>query len=180
VSDLPDRSSSFVYRPTEAQLTSAMYGLRTLHAACCVSGRIALFSNRNPRPFLADRAKLPVVDDDVRAFRSGFQTRSAFFSSNGRLDREASSRQQLATVSLFCEHLGCQDDQSQVFFRSRSTIIPFLREVDRSRCGGNVGNAHAFSKGGGKRCLLSISPSFPRLSRLFYASSLAFLACSTR
>lgn len=53
------------------------------------------------------------------------------------------------------------------FSRSRSIIIPFFEGGNRSRCGGNVGNAHAFSKGCGKRCLLSISPLFPRLSRVF-------------
>jgi len=54
------------------------------------------------------------------------------------------------------------------FSRWRTTIFPFcLIKESSSRSGGNVGNAHAFSKACGKRCLLSISPSFPRPSGLF-------------
>ncbi len=68
------------------------------------------------------------------------------------------------------------------YFSVRGQLLfPFcLRGRSRARGGGNVGNARTFSKDCGKRCLLSISPSFPRLSWVVYDSSLAFLACSTR
>jgi hypothetical protein len=67
------------------------------------------------------------------------------------------------------------------FSRSRTTIFPFfLEESNRGGGGGNVGNAERFPRSVGSGLCFPQTTISTAFFELFYDSSFAFLACSTR